>query len=81
MTLKPTYAVYNMDIFIYVAILVIMGAIRVGKTSQVSEDSGIVDTGATVIMSGYDDIPIGGNLALKKERCAYTLILEELGLM
>ena len=70
-----------MDLLIYCVILTIVGFVRIGQTAQVSDDEGIVETGVTTIVSGYDDIPVGNNLALKKELNAYTLILEELGLM
>lgn len=69
-----------MDLLVYMAVIVIVGFLRVGTTARVSDDVGIVDTGATVIMAS-EDLPIGQNLALLKEAGAYTLILEDLGLI
>lgn len=70
-----------MDLLIYCAILAILGFVRIGQTSRISEDEGIAETGATVLVQEYDNIPIGDNLALNREYNAFTLILEELGLM
>lgn len=70
-----------MDLIIYCVILALVGFMRIGQTAQVSDDEGIVDTGVTTISSAYEELPIGQNLALKKEDGAYTLILEELGLI
>jgi hypothetical protein len=70
-----------MDLIIYCVIIAIIGFVRVGRTAQVSEDEGIVETGATVTSSTYDDLPIGQNLQLFKEPGAYTLILKELELI
>lgn len=69
-----------MDLVVYIGILLVIGFIRVNKTQNISEDIGIVDTGATVSRFS-DDIPLASNLQLEKEPGAYTLILEELGLL
>jgi hypothetical protein len=70
-----------MDLIIYCVIIALVGFMRIGQTAQVSDDEGIVDTGVTTISPAYEELPIGQNLALKKEVGAYTLILEELGLI
>lgn len=68
-----------MDLIIYCVVLALIGFLRVGQTSNISNDESIVETGATVSVD-YD-IPVGQNLAMLKESGAYTLILEELGLI
>lgn len=70
-----------MDLVVYLILLVGLGAVRVSQTGFLPEDEGIADTGATVVASAYEDIPIGQNLELYKESGAYTLILEELRLI
>ena len=70
-----------MDCLIYCLILAVLGFIRVTQTASISDEEGIVDTGATVISQEYDNIPIGDNLALVKESGAFSLILEEFGLL
>jgi hypothetical protein len=67
-----------MDLFVYCGILVILGIIRVNQTKTVSESVGITQTGGTIVDC---DLPIGSNLSLIREPGAYTIILEELGLM
>ena len=69
-----------MDLILYVLILIVIGFIRVSKTQNISDDVGIVNTGATVSRFS-NDLPVASNLQLAKEDGAYTLILEELGLM
>lgn len=69
-----------MDLILYVLILIVIGFIRVSKTQDISDDVGIVNTGATVSRFS-NDLPVASNLQLVKEDGAYTLILEELGLL
>lgn len=69
-----------MDLILYVFILIVIGFIRVSKTQNISDDVGIVNTGATVSRFS-NDLPVASNLQLAKEDGAYTLILEELGLL
>ncbi len=66
-----------MDLIAYCAALFVVGLIGMFRTRNVSESSGIIDTGK---VSEVANIPIGNNLALKKDRKAFTLILEELNL-
>lgn len=68
-----------MDLIVYCSILAIVGFIRVGSTQHVSESAGIVSSSGTDTIDC--DLPVGSNLALLKEPGAYTIILEELGLM
>ena len=69
-----------MDLVLYICIILIVGFMRVSKTQYISDDIGIIDTGATVSRFS-EDIPLASNLKLEKEQGAYTLILEELGLL
>lgn len=69
-----------MDLILYVLILIVIGFIRVSKTQNISDDVGIVSTGETVSRFS-NDLPVASNLQLAKEDGAYTLILEELGLL
>lgn len=68
-----------MDLIIYCFIILVVGMIRVGKTREVPDSVGITNNGSTSTVNC--ELPIGGNLALIKEPGAYTIILEELGLM
>lgn len=68
-----------MDLILYCGVLLLIGLIRVGKTSSVPDSVGIVSTGGTTTIDC--DLPIGSNLSLIREPNAYTIILEELGLM
>ena len=68
-----------MDAIIYIIILYIIGMYRKGSTMAVSETEGIVSTGGTTTVNC--ELPYGQNLALYKEQGAYTLILQELGLI
>lgn len=56
-----------------------VGFIRVGKTQSVPDSVGIVSTGGTTTIDC--ELPVGQNLSLMKEPGAYTIILEELGLI
>lgn len=67
-----------MDLVIYCGLLLILGFVRVSKTSSVPESVGITDTGGTTTVDC--ELPIGQNLALTRELEAYTIILKELGL-
>lgn len=67
-----------MDCLIYTAILLIIGFIRMSTTQNVSDSVGIVDTGITTIDC---DLPYSSNYELIKESGAFTLILEDLGLI
>lgn len=68
-----------MDLIVYCCILALVGIVRVGKTQDVPESVGIVSSGATTTVDC--ELPVGQNLALIKEHGAYTIILEELGLI
>lgn len=68
-----------MDLIVYCGILFLIGVVRVGRTSSVPDSVGIVSTGGTTTIDC--DLPIGSNLRLIREPNAYTIILEELGLM
>ena len=68
-----------MDLILYCGVLLLLGIIRVNQTRTVSESDGIVSaTGTTTVNC---DLPIGSNLSLIRESGAYTIILEELGLI
>lgn len=66
-----------MDLLVYCLILIVVGFIKVSSTAAVSDDVGVAET----VSVETCDLPIGNNLALKKEVGAYTLILYELGLV
>ncbi len=68
-----------MDFIIYLVVLLLMGFIRVRKTSMVSEDEGIVDTGVDTIE--ICSLPISQNLELKRDPNAFLLIPKQLGLL
>lgn len=68
-----------MDFLIYIAVLAFIGFVRMNKTRNVADNIGIVSTGATVTVNC--DLPYSSNLALVKEAGAFTLILEDLGLI
>lgn len=68
-----------MDFLIYMSVLGLIGFVRMNKTKDVTESIGIVSTGATVTVDC--DLPYASNLALVKEPGAFTLILEDLGLI
>lgn len=68
-----------MDLIIYCIILFLLGCYRVGATKNVDESVGIIQQG--VEQTDYDNLPYGENLALVRDYKAFTLILEELGLM
>lgn len=68
-----------MDFLLYIAITLVIGFIRVSSTKDVADSIGIVSTGATV--TADCDLPYSSNYELVKEPGAFTLILEELGLL
>lgn len=68
-----------MDLLIYCGVLLVLGMTRVGKTRDVSDSVGIASTGGTTTIDC--ELPIGSNLGLIRERDAYTIILQQLGLM
>lgn len=67
-----------MDLILYCSVLVFIAYKRMEETKAVSEEVGIVQVGVTV---PENELPLSSNLELKKELGAYTLILEELGLL
>lgn len=68
-----------MDFLLYIIALVIIGFVRMNSTKNVADSIGIVSTGATVTVDC--DLPYSSNYELIKEPGAFTLILEELGLL
>lgn len=68
-----------MDLIIYCGVLAILGIVRIGRTQDVPESVGITSSGETTTINC--ELPIGSNLGLIKEPGAYTIILEELGLI
>lgn len=68
-----------MDCLIYAAILLIIGFIRMNATQNVSDSVGIVDNGITTTIDC--ELPYSSNYELIKESGAFTLILEDLGLI
>lgn len=69
-----------MDLLVYTLILVAVGFIKMNKKSvSLPTPSGgtNIEMGTTVDV----DIPIGNNLRLMREPEAYTLILQQFGLM
>ena len=67
----------SMDLFVYVAILLVFGFAKVRSTSDVPDTVTVADT--TTVPSS--DLPLGNNLQMRRELGAYTLILRQLGLM
>lgn len=66
-----------MDLIIY---LVVMAAIGLIKMNTSSDAVSTLLNNPGEVVSEVCTLPIGRNLSLLKEKDAYTLILEELGL-
>ncbi len=70
-----------MDLIVYVLIITAFGFLRMRAKPTVQEQYSIIGDGVTVdsqVTSG--ELKIGSNLSLKREKDAFTLILDELGL-
>lgn len=70
-----------MDLIVYVIVMTVFGVLRMRTKQTVQEQYSIIGDGVTVdseVASG--DLKIGTNLRLLREKDAFTLILEELGL-
>lgn len=68
-----------MDALLYLGIIALIGCVRVNQTKDIANNVGIIQTGSTIKVK--QDIPVGNNVTLYREAGAYTLILEELGLI
>lgn len=68
-----------MDLIVYCGILLMLGVVRVNKTSSVPDSVGVAGNVGTT--TADCELPIGQNLELIKEPEAYTIILKEFGLM
>lgn len=66
-----------MDLFVYLLVLAVWGLI---KTKAPADALGPILNNPGEAAAEMCVLPIGRNLSLLKERDAYTLILEELGL-
>lgn len=70
-----------MDLIVYIIVITVFGFIRMSAKQTVQEKYSIIGDGVTVdsqVTSG--DLKIGSNLRLLRDKDAFTLILEELGL-
>lgn len=70
-----------MDLIVYIIVITVFGFIRMSAKQTVQEQYSIIGDGVTVdsqVTSG--DLKIGSNLRLLRDKDAFTLILEELGL-
>ena len=70
-----------MDLIVYIVIITVASFIKMRAKQTVQEQYSIIGDGVTVdsqVTSG--DLKIGNNLRLLREKDAFTLILEELGL-
>lgn len=68
-----------MDLLIYCIILSVVGFLRIASTKSVPDSVGITDAGVTTTIDC--ELPVAQNLELIKEENAYTIILEQLGLI
>lgn len=70
-----------MDLVVYVIIITAFGFLRMSKKQTVQEQFSIIGDGVTVDSEvASSELKIGSNLRLLRDRDAFTLILEELGL-
>lgn len=70
-----------MDLIVYIVIITVFGFMRMSAKQTVQEQYSIIGDGITVdseVTSG--DLKVGNNLRLLRDKNAFTLILEELGL-
>lgn len=70
-----------MDLIVYVIILSVLGFLKMRAKQTVQEQYSIIGDGVTVdtqVTSG--ELKVGTNLRLLRDKDAFTLILEELGL-
>lgn len=68
-----------MDLIIYCIILAAIGVMRITSTRDVPDSVGITDSCSTTTINC--ELPVAQNLELKREENAFTIILEQLGLM
>ena len=74
---------FNMDLFVYLLAILVIGVTRVNITKEVSDDVGITSESTTALnteMSQHNSLPLAQNLALEKEPNAFHYILLDLGL-
>lgn len=70
-----------MDLVVYVIIISVFGIMKMFTKQTVQEQYSIIGDGVTVDSEvTSSDLKIGSNLRLLRDRDAFTLILEELGL-
>lgn len=70
-----------MDLIIYVIVITVFGFIRMNAKQTVQEQYSIIGDGITVDTEvTASELKIGNNLRLLRDKNAFTLILEELGL-
>jgi hypothetical protein len=66
-----------MDLLIYCSVLLVLGFVRIKKTSNEPDAPLMVSENSIPIIH---NIPLGSNLGLKRISGAYTAILKEMGL-
>lgn len=70
-----------MDLILYVVVISVFGFMRMSAKQTVQEQYSIIGDGVTVdsqVTAG--ELKVGNNLRLLRDKNAFTLILEELGL-
>lgn len=68
-----------MDLLFYCIIIAVVGGLRIASTKSVPDSVGITDAGVTTTIDC--ELPVAQNLELIREPNAFTIILEELGLI